>query len=154
MNRQQLINMISIAKWRARDKIRRYREAIAYARNRVDKSQANDIIYNCQAAAGWYPLETLSVDDCLQTALDCYWEDHPELASLVQSACDRVASKWSSTGDAASAAEDWALDLVPEYAEARGITLARREDNPPVYPSPTAEQREVDATPEPADAIH
>jgi hypothetical protein len=153
MNRQQLINTISIAKWRVQDKIRRYREAIAYARNRMDKTQANDIIYNCQAAAGWHPLETLSVDGCLQTALDCYWEDHPELASLVQSACDRVASKWSSSGDAASAAEDWALDLVGEYAEARGITLARLEDNPAVHPPRTAGQCGAETTPEPADAI-
>jgi hypothetical protein len=46
MNTQQLINTISIAKWRVHYKIRRYREAIAYARNRMDKTQANDIIYN------------------------------------------------------------------------------------------------------------
>ncbi len=127
MNTQRLINTISIIHWRARDKILRYRDAIAYARNRMDMTQANDIIYNCQAAAGWYPLEALSVDSCLQTALDCYWEDHPELESLVQSACARVASKWSSDGHAADAAEDWALDLVPKYAEARGITLAPKK---------------------------
>ncbi len=114
-----------------RNKFRRYREALAYARNRMDMTQANDIILNCQAAAGWYPLETFSVDSCLQTALDCYWEDHPELESLVQSACERVASKWESAGHAASAAEDWALDLVPEYAQARGIELPRHEDNQP-----------------------
>jgi len=38
MNRQQLINTISIAKWRVHYKIRRYREVIAYARNRMDKT--------------------------------------------------------------------------------------------------------------------
>src|SRR5271169_5917137 len=100
MMKQRLVNTISIVHWRLRYKLRRYREAIAYARNRMDATQANDIIYNCHAAAGWYPLETLSVDGCLQTALDCYWEDHPELESLVQSACERVASKWESTGNA------------------------------------------------------
>ena len=126
MNRQRLINAISILQYRIRDKLRRYRDAIAYARNRINPSQANDVIYNCQAAAGWYPLETLSVDDCLQTALDCYWEAHPQLENLVQSACDRVASKWESTGHTASTAEDWALDLVPEYARARGIELTRQ----------------------------
>ena len=31
------------------------------------------------------------------TALDCYWADHPELESLVQSACERVASKLPQT---------------------------------------------------------
>jgi hypothetical protein len=135
MNRQRLINTISIVQWRVRNKLRRYREAIAYARNRMDTTQANDIIYNCQAAAGWYPLETFSVDGCLQTALDCYWEDNPELETLVQSACARVASKWSSDGHAADAAEDWALELIGDFAAARGIKLARHEDNPAVDPS-------------------
>jgi hypothetical protein len=46
----------------------------------------------------------------------------------VQSACDRVASKWSSDGHAADAAEDWALDLVAEFAQARGIDLVRRQE--------------------------
>jgi hypothetical protein len=149
MNRQRLANTISLIKWRLRDKFRRYREAIAYARNRMNRSQANDIIYNCQAYAGWYPLETLSVDGCLQTALDCDWQDHPELESLVKSACARVAGKWESSGDAASAAEDWALDLVSEYAEARGIELARHEDNSATDPSETGqhEATTVDASP-------
>jgi hypothetical protein len=96
MNRQQLINTISIVQWRVRNKFRRYREAFAYARKRIPACSGlaveDDVVR----------LETLSVDGCLQTALDCYWEDHPELESLVQSACKRVASKWSSTGDAAS----------------------------------------------------
>jgi hypothetical protein len=124
----QLIHQFLIAKYRLRDMIQRYRLAIAYARNRMDCGQANDIIFDCQAAAGWFPLDTFSIDSCLQTALDCHWEPHPKLESLVQSACDRVASKWSSDGFAADAAEDWALDLVAEFAQARGIDLVRREE--------------------------
>jgi hypothetical protein len=150
MTRQQLINPISIVQWRLRDKFRRYREAIAYARNRMDVTRANDIIYNCQAAAGWYPLETLSVDSCLQTALDCYWEDHPELESLVQSACARVASKWSGNGHAADAAEDWALDLVGDFAAARGITLTRHLEGLPAFPP---EKREAGTIHEAADRM-
>jgi hypothetical protein len=123
MNRQRLINAITIVQWRLCNTLRRYREAFAYARDRLSSSQANEIICNCQATAGWYPLETFAVDRCLQTALGCYWDDHPELESLVQSACARVASKWSSSGHAADAAEDWALDLAGEFAAARGIVL-------------------------------
>ena len=127
MNRRQLITQISIAQWRLRSKLRRCRLALAYALNRVDTDQANEIICDCQAAAGWYPLETFSVDNCLQTALDCYWEPHPELEGLVHSACARVASKWEANGHAADAAEDWALDLVGEFAQSRGTTLVRHE---------------------------
>jgi hypothetical protein len=139
MNLHQLASEICIVEWRLRQTVRRYREAIAYARNRLGMTLANDIIYNCQAAAGWYPLETLSVDSCLRTARDVHWNDHPELESLVQSACARVASKWESTGHAADAAEDWALDLIPEYASARGITLTRLEDDLAEDPAATSE---------------
>jgi hypothetical protein len=127
MKMKQLIDQIFIAKYRLRNRIRRYRLALAYARHRVDSDQANEIICDCQAAAGWFPLETFSVDRVLQTALDCYWRPHPELESLVQSACDRVASKWSSDGHAADAAEDWAIDLVGDYAQARGVTLIHHD---------------------------
>jgi hypothetical protein len=137
MTSQPLINRISIMYWRLRDTTRRCRTALAYARHRMDSNQANAIIFDCQAAAGWYPLEILSVDGCLQTALDVYWQYHPELESLVQSACARVASKWESTGHARDAAADWALDLIPEYAEARGITLLRHDDD--LEPSTPAE---------------
>jgi len=123
MIHQQLINRFWIAYWRLHDAVRRYRRALAYALARLDADQANEIIYDCHAAAGWYPLETLSINSCLQTALDCYWQHHPELESLVRSACDRVASKWESNGHAADTAEDWALDLIAEYAQARGIQL-------------------------------
>ena len=139
MNFHQIASTIPIFTWRLRQTIRRYREAIAYARNRLDMTMANDIIFNCQAAAGWFPLEALSIDSCLQTARDVHWNDHPELESLVQSACATVASKWESTGHPADAAEDWALDLIPEYAAARGITLTPLADESVDDPSATSE---------------
>jgi hypothetical protein len=128
MNIQKLLTGISILHCRLQHRIRRCRVALAYAHGRLEPDQANEIIYHCQAVAGWFPLETLCVDSCLQTALDCHWQPHPELESLVLSACERVASKWSSTGDAAGAAEDWALDLVADYAHARGIELVRHDE--------------------------
>lgn len=139
INAEQLCLAISIVRWHIRHKFRRYREAIAYARERLDMTVANDIIFNCQAVAGWYPLEALSIDGCLQTARDCYWKDHPELENLIQSACATVASKWESTGHSSAAAEDWALDLIPEYAAARGITLTRLEEDLVDDPAATAE---------------
>lgn len=60
MNRQQIAYKLSALRYRLRAKIQRYREALAYARNRIDSTQANSIIHECQATAGWYPLEVLS----------------------------------------------------------------------------------------------
>lgn len=94
---RQLVHQFSIAKYRLHSMIHRYRLAIAYARNRIDPDQANDIIYDCQAVAGWFPLEEFSVDSCLETALDCHWQPHPELENLVRSACADVAGKWRAT---------------------------------------------------------
>lgn len=118
-----IINRIAIARCRLRCGIRRYRVALAFARGRLDADLANEIIFDCQAAAGWFPLETLSVDGCLDTAFDCHWQPHPELENLVRSACDRVASKWSSDGHATDAAKDWALNPVEDFARARDIAL-------------------------------
>jgi hypothetical protein len=139
MNSYHLARTIRIVAWRLRQKFRRYREAIAYAGDRLDTTLANDIIFNCQAAAGWYPLETLSIDSCLEIARELYWNDHPELESLVQTACARVASMWESTGHAADTAQNWALDLIPEYATAHGITLTPLPGDPAAEPSATPE---------------
>lgn len=134
MIRPRFISQIPIAywrfRWRIQDKFRRWPEALAYARNRMTSHQAGDIMYNCQDAAGSYPLDTLSVESCLEAARASCWQDHPELASLVQLACACVASKWDSSGHAADAAQDWALDLVGEFAQAPGIELTHLEDNP------------------------
>lgn len=45
------------------------------------------------------------------------------LAFAREDACERVAQKWDSTGDTPDAAEEWALDIVRDYAAARGIAL-------------------------------
>jgi hypothetical protein len=90
MNRQRLINAIAIVQWRLRDKCRRYGEALAYARDRITAAQADD---NHLQLPGRGRL------------VSCYWHNHRQLQSLVQSACERVASKWSSDGFATDAAE-------------------------------------------------
>jgi Domain of unknown function (DUF3846) len=123
-----LRNLLQTAQWRLRYLLRRWHIAFAYARGRLTTGQANEIISDCEPLAGWFSLETFSIDQVLDTALDCHWQDHPALESLVHSACARVASKWSSDGHAADIATDRALDLVEKFAAARGIALVHREE--------------------------
>ena len=92
--------------------IERQARAYAYGMGTLTADEASCVLHECYPVAGYFPLETLSVDSVYEAALDAYWEDHPELYGLAAQACDRVAQKWASTGDAASAAEDWALDLI------------------------------------------
>jgi hypothetical protein len=109
-------NIITGTRQRARFTAERWARALAYARGTQSRDQASRIIWDCQATAGWFPLETLSVDSVIEAARE-RWADCSELAA---DAADRVGAKWNSTG----AAEDWALDLITDYAEQRGIALA------------------------------
>lgn len=105
---------------------RRWRNAYRYARGRLDSDQAAQVIYDCRAVAGSYPLVTFSVEDVLDHAQDEYGE-HPALPALAAWAADRVWQKWSGDdGETAGAAIDWAVRLVGDYAAEEGIELQRQ----------------------------
>jgi len=96
--------------------------AYRYLMDTFDQDDAYSIQYDCMIRAGSYPLEYLDESTVLDLLLDEY-QDHPALEALVHAACQRVWSKWDSTGHAANAAEDWALDLVRHYAKQDGVPL-------------------------------
>lgn len=113
---------LRIARWEASEAVKRVGRAVRYATNRVTEDDAQQIIYECQPASGWFPLETLSVESVL-TAAEERWGDNPALLPLAEQACRRVWNKWCTDGYGADAAETWALDLIEEYAEHDGVTL-------------------------------
>jgi hypothetical protein len=110
--------------WRAR--LTRARRAWRYARGTMTADDAQSITTDCRYLAGWHPLAILSTESTLDFALEVY-EDHPELARLVADACDRVGDKWDDYSESASAAQDWAMEKVAEYAAQEGIDLVKRE---------------------------
>lgn len=114
--------------WDCRQTIMRQARAYAYGIGTLTEDEAGTVLHDCYPVAGYWPLETLSVENVLTTAL-VHWKDHPALESLAFAACDRVQQKWSSTGNAADAAEDWALDLIGEYAEQDGVELLHLDDD-------------------------
>ncbi|WP_163312082.1 hypothetical protein, partial [Enterobacter cloacae] len=71
---------------------------------------------------GAFPRESIEVERVLSDAREIY-EDHPDLPVWAHDACERVYGKWSSDGDLASGARDWALNLIVEYAQADGVVL-------------------------------
>ena len=97
--------------------------AWALFRGTLTEHQARGLLYELEGIAGSYGLERLDESCVLDLAHDLWGEDIAALPEMVHNACERVAQKWDSTGDTPDAAEEWALDIVRDYAAARGIAL-------------------------------
>jgi hypothetical protein len=96
------------------NKLLRYRVALAYARNRLSKHQAQSMVYDIERASGWYHLVSLDVEYAMEEALE-RWQLHPELHELVDEACEYVAGKHEDHNGTAYYAKGWALEKVEEY---------------------------------------
>lgn len=110
---------------------RRWRQRLAlamrFASGRLSPEDAARIRWQCQDIEGFYPLESIDAESTADAFADTYG-DHPALLELARQATARVGRKWCSTGDVASTAQDWAFDLMREYAELDGTTLPTGED--------------------------
>lgn len=104
-----------------------------YLTRRMTQDDARELYLPVTEAAGWRPLVTIDNDSVLDLLLSVYRDD-PRLADLADDACARVAHKWPGMDEAAGSAQDWALELVEEYAIRDGIDLikieAKSEDEP------------------------
>lgn len=110
--------------WSARHTCRRYATAWRYARRRSTLTDGYNLLHDAERIVGIYSLESLSVQSTTDLAVDRYGEEHRDaLEELTERACDRVVSKWNSSGEAVNAAEGWACDLVAEYAAEQGLKL-------------------------------
>lgn len=102
--------------------LRRCATAWRYAIGRTTDTDEWNLFHYAEERLGQYSLEGLSERAVLDQAVERYG-DHPELPELVSRACSRVADKWNSDGHLTGAAEDWAFDLIAEYAADDGIVL-------------------------------
>lgn len=117
---------LSLVRWRAREAMKRVGRAVRYAAGRMSEDDAHLIIYECLPTSGYFPLEGLSVETVLDLAQE-RWGDNPALPRLAADACRRVWNKWDS-GGTEGVAEDWALDLIKEYATDDGIVLVEQDE--------------------------
>lgn len=109
-------------RWNWRWRLKHWRRAWRYAMNRSTYNDGWDLFHDAEHITGYYALEGLSREDVLNTARERYG-DVTGMEELAQRACERVASNWDSTGDMTGAAEDWAFDLIAQYAVADGVNL-------------------------------
>lgn len=116
-----------ILPFRTQTRIERFVRAWRYAAGTMNEGDALDLIRDAQPVAGCFALESLDIDRLHEEAVE-RWGEVPGLHRLAGEAAQRVASKWSSSGDLAAAAREWALDLIADYARSEGITLVEVED--------------------------
>ena len=95
--------------WRTRGASKRAAIGWRYAIGRSSQSDGYDLLHAAESLTGIYGLEILSTYSLAD--------------DLAERACSRVASKWDSSGEVRSAAEDWAGDLVEQYAKEAGLEL-------------------------------
>lgn len=112
--------------WRWQLRLARLRRGLAYLFGALDADAAQQIMLDCRASSGWYPLLILTVDETLKQALEDF-VDHPELRRLIADGCARVESKWECYGDELFEARRWAIDVAEGYAIDEGIRLQRRD---------------------------
>lgn len=126
-DRTAIARRLSSMRYRLRSRLSRWQEAYAYARGRMTPNQALSMLWECQHTAGTYCLVSLDSESVLEAARD-RWNDHPALPGLCDSAASRVASKWEDHTEVRSSCEDWALDLVEDYARGEGVILTELQD--------------------------
>jgi len=113
--------------YECRRSIERAGLAYRYLTETLSEDDASRLVGEVQPFSGWFPLETISVEQVVETSGDRWSNPAEEIRPLAEQACRRVWNKWDSTGDIPSSAEDWAMDLIAEYAEEDGLTLIEGE---------------------------
>jgi hypothetical protein len=76
-------------------------------------------------------LEAIDAEGVLQEARE-QWADHPALERLAYEAAERIANKWTGSGDISCEARGCAVDLIAHYARTQGIELIERDNEPAV----------------------
>lgn len=109
--------------YRWQQRLNRAGRAWRYLRGTWTESDASQMAYEAHPVAGYAVLETFDVESTLEWARE-YYGDHPRMEEWVRQAVDRVGYKWSGSGDVQSAASDWAIDLVHQYAASEGVELS------------------------------
>lgn len=106
--------------------IKRARLAYLFASRTLTQSDAADLLWMVRPLVHIAMLETMTDEDVILSLRDAYdYKETDTLWHYAQRAVDRVNDKWESNGDTCSAAIDWAVDLVEEYATEDGIELER-----------------------------
>ena len=107
-------------RWKYR--LQRWRRAWRYATDTMNAEDAGWIRHRCQDVEGCWPLEAIDAEGVLREARE-RWADHPALERLAYDAAERIANKWTGSGDISCEARGCAVDLIAYYARTQAVTL-------------------------------
>ena len=102
----------------------RIARGLRYAAEGMTKNDEWMLMHQAEESTGFRCLEGLSESSVAELFCDRF-QECPEMDELIADACSRVAHKWSG-GEITDSAEEWAMDLVQEYARDRGVKLQER----------------------------
>jgi hypothetical protein len=94
-----------------------------FANGKLTEDDARTMLYECERAVGCFSLQTISVESILDTAGYRWANAAEEIRGIAWEACCRVSEKWPGSESVTEASEDWALELIAEYAQDEGIIL-------------------------------
>ena len=106
----------------AKQRLKRLRRAWAYFTGKLTEDDASWMVSELNGECGYTILETLDTASVLEWAEELFGP-HEHMAEWVRDAVRRVGGKWEGSGEIQSAASDWAIDLVREYAAQDGVKL-------------------------------
>ena len=119
---RKLRRKVGLVRWRVRQHWERVCIAARYAAGCSTEPDGWVLFHDGERLTGFYCLEGFSEGDVLSQIQDRFGE-FAEAPALCRAATRRVSDKWNSSGDTANAAQDWAADLVEEYAKQDGVAL-------------------------------
>jgi hypothetical protein len=106
---------------------KRQRLARLFAHGVMSQEDAYSMLYDLQKIVGDYLLESLTVESVLEESGYRWTNSTEQIRPYAEDACRRVWAKWSSDGTIANAAQDWACNLIAEYAAEDGVILIEGE---------------------------
>ena len=124
---RQVASCVDLCHYRAQTRLARLARAWRYFMERLSVHDAQRVMLDCRASAGWHPLLVLTVEDTIEQARETF-ADHPDLPRLIADGCARVGDKWESYRDELYEARRWAIDVAEGYATDEGIMLTRLDD--------------------------
>ena len=94
---RQVASLIDLCRYRAQVRLARLARAWRYFMERLSADDAQLIVLDCRASAGWHPLLVLTVEDTIEQARETF-AAHPDLPRLIAEGCARVGDRWDRGG--------------------------------------------------------
>ena len=121
------------ARYNTRENWLRFKLGVRFGLGLTTPTEASEIRYRCHEITGCWPLQWIDAEGVIELAEDRWkatdrWGTPVDFEAYAKDAVRRVHTKWPGNDDMTGAAQDWAMDLIGEYALQDGIALLDNEE--------------------------